>query len=173
MGASTVMSVSSTLKAGDQAEKDAKAEAYEMEQAGIADYARATHESYEEARQGRIVESNARARMAGSGGVTTDAGATDMLAEIGRDTDYNSMAALFEGKSRREDWVRKAAKRRQEGKIAKKASRRQAVATALQGGSQLFSAFSKPKTDGVQPHKMKADVKANPYRHPSQMARYR
>lgn len=143
MVGSTVLSASSALEQGDQAERDAKQDAYELEQAGTAAYADSTRRSYEAAREGKIVASNARAAQAASGGVTTDAGATDQLAEIERDAQYNSMSALFEGKSKREDYLRQAARRRIEGKEAKEASRMEAITTVLSGGSQIFGAYRK------------------------------
>ena len=85
-------------------------------------------------RQGRVIQSDARAAMAAGGGVTDDAGAIEQLANIAQVTDYNQLAALYEGDTEAEGL-------HLENKINKKIGRTKQAATALSGASQAFGAM--------------------------------
>ena len=74
-----------------------KFQAGQAEQAAKAAIATGSREAYDRAREGRIVESNARAAMAAGGGSSADPGMVRLLSRIGRDAQYNSLAAMFEG----------------------------------------------------------------------------
>lgn len=59
-----------------------------------------TRDAAEVRRQGKIIASNARAAMGASGGVASDAGGIEDLAEIKKVTDYNALATLFESETK-------------------------------------------------------------------------
>lgn len=84
-------------------------------------------------RQGDQVQSDARAAMAASGGVTDDAGAIQQLADIQQAFDYNALSALYEGDS-------EARGLEIEDKFRKKISRTKQLATALSGASKAYGA---------------------------------
>lgn len=84
-------------------------------------------------RKGRVLESDAKAIMAAGGGVTDDAGAIEQLADIANVTDYNQLAALYEGDTEAEGL-------RLENRYNKKITRTKQFATALSGASKAFGA---------------------------------
>jgi len=84
-------------------------------------------------RKGRVLESDAKAIMAAGGGVTDDAGAVEQLADIANVTDYNQLAALYEGDTEAEGL-------RLENRYNKKITRTKQFATALSGASKAFGA---------------------------------
>jgi hypothetical protein len=84
-------------------------------------------------RKGRVLESDAKAIMAAGGGVTDDAGAIEQLADIANVTDYNQLAALYEGDTEAEGL-------RLENRYNKKITRTKQLATALSGSSKAFGA---------------------------------
>ena len=89
-------------------------------------------------RQGARTASDAQAAMAGSGGVTDDAGAIKQLADIEGVTDYNALAALYEGDS-------EARGLQIEDKFKRKASKTRQVATALGGASKAYTSYRAAK----------------------------
>lgn len=171
----TALKAYSSWQQGEWADRAGKFESDQMVAAGTAEYAAATRASYEAAREGKILAENAEAAMAGSGGVTTDEGAVRELAEIDRDAQYNSMAALFEGKSKRQDLVRQAVQRRLQGKIDKKTKRYEAIGTLLEGGSELYTSMKnreeekrKKELEEVEEEEVfRESSRRNKYRHPS------
>ena len=84
-------------------------------------------------RKGRVLESDAKAIMAAGGGVTDDAGAVEQLADLANVTDYNQLAALYEGDTEAEGL-------RLENRYNKKITRTKQFATALSGASKAFGA---------------------------------
>lgn len=136
----TGFQMGSTLTKGMAADKAAKYEAEMMRRRATQEYAAATVEAGRRKREADRVISNARAAMAASGGVTTDAGATSQLGELESQKDYNVLSALYEGEQAKQNWEQKAAGRKYEGGVAKS----NAISTAL---SSAFTAFSKKVPD--------------------------
>lgn len=97
---STILKSGGSIAGGLQQSKSLKREADAV-------LANATRESYEIGREGEVLQSNAQAASAAGGG-SFDAGTVERHGEIGRDTDYNSLAALFEGKNQRRELRRQA-----------------------------------------------------------------
>jgi len=89
---STLLKAGGSIAGGIQANRQAKREATAVR-------ADASREAYESAREGQILASNARAASAASGGDAADAGSIERLGEIGRDTDFNSLAAIYSGRN--------------------------------------------------------------------------
>lgn len=121
----------SQILEGQDVDKLKRFEARQLKTKSVAVKAKGTREAQEELRQGRILASNIRAAQAGSGGTTTDVGAIEQQAEAKQVTDYNAFAALFESESRAQNLELAAKGKRWEGKAAKAASRRKALATVI------------------------------------------
>lgn len=96
--------------------------------------ARGTRTAYEEKRRGEMVASDARAAMAAGGGTTTGAGAISTLGKIGTETDYNALAALYEGEE-------EARITMIEGKRQAKAAKRRGLSTLISGGAGIYKAY--------------------------------
>ncbi len=137
MIASTVISAVSAIQQGKFAKEAADYEAAQLDRQGDREFAAGTRESAEHARQGRIAASNARAQMAGGGGVTDDSQATEILGEIGANAKYNALAAIYSAKTRRQGMRSRASGRRVEGKMASRASRWKALGTVIGGGARI------------------------------------
>jgi len=139
--ASTALSAGGSIQQGKAANKAKKHEAKQLERKGKSALARGTREAHEERRQGAILESDARAAMAASGGVTTDAAATEQLGKIKEVADYNSMAALYESETEDQGLRTKARARRFEGKTARKAGKTKALSTVLKDAPDIYEAW--------------------------------
>lgn len=135
---STLLSMKSSLDQGEQAMENAYETASELEDQGDAALAASTRKAAAKRREGDRMASNAQAAMAAGGGVTDDAGALETFADIDERSQFNSLAALFEGKTARQGKRRQARITRREGRQAYKAGRTRAFASALSGGSQMF-----------------------------------
>lgn len=109
----------SQVTSGLAKKSQADFQASQLEANAKASKAKGTRDAEEERRRGDIILSNARAAMAGSGGVTTDAGAIETLAGIQNETDYNSLATLYEGDERATSLRTAASAKKYEGKIAR------------------------------------------------------
>ncbi len=138
---STAMGAVGQFQEGAAQEDAADFKAKEAERAGVAKYAEATRASAEEARKGRMVSSDAIAAMAAQGGSTTDAGAVEALGKIGEQTEYNALAALYEGESAMHTAGRQADQYRIEGQQKANAARMQGISTMLSGGSEAFTSY--------------------------------
>ena len=86
-------------------------------------------------RQGDALQSDARAAIAASGGVTDDVGTIKQLADIDQATDYNALAALYEGES-------EARGLETENVYRKRIGRTKQFATALSGASKAYGAYN-------------------------------
>ena len=137
MIASTVLSAGSAISQGDAAKKVAGYEAKQFDAQANREFASGTRESAEYARKGRILASNARAQMAGSGGVTDDPQATEILGEIAGNAKYNALAAMYSAETRSKGLRDRGKGRRVEGRIAQRAGRWSALGTAIGGASQV------------------------------------
>jgi hypothetical protein len=152
MAAQTMFSASGQMAEGKSANRSARYEAEQYDNLSQAARAKGSHVAYDDRRQGRVLESDARAAMAAGGGSASDAGALELLGKIGAETQYNSLAALFEGETEAQGYKRKADTRRYEGKLAKSAGKRKALSTVLGGASQIYSSWSStPSTTKTRP----------------------
>lgn len=138
MVASTALKVGGSLAEGAAAEDAANYEAQQLERNANARMAEATGVSYEAGREGRILQSDARAAMVAGGGSATDAGATEIIGKIGRDSAHNVLAALFTGRSESDTLKDQANARRYEGKMAKRKATISAISSAIEGASSFM-----------------------------------
>lgn len=139
--ASTGLQVMGQLQQGKAIKKSKDFEEAQLQQQATARYAEGTREAYEQRRRSDIVESNARAAMAASGGTTTDEAAEGQLAKIGAEGDYNVLASLFDAKLDAQGLQNRAAAADYEGKLARKESRFKALSTVMSKGSDWWGGF--------------------------------
>ncbi len=144
-GVGSIFTAAGQIREGERENRIAKSEAAQLRQAGTEEYGARTREAYEHAKRTEVMVSNARAAMAGSGGVTTDAQALHQLSEIKRDGDFNVLDTMFKGKAIKADYDRKAAFRQWEGKVAKRAGKNAAIATILSGGYSMMNTYNQNK----------------------------
>lgn len=104
-----------------------------------ANYARAAkarmvegnRESHEIRRQGRVMQSDAAAAIAGGGGVTDDVAGINVMSDIEQVADYNALNALYEAKSEGRELMHR-------GHSAQKLGRKRALATLVNTGGKLY-----------------------------------
>lgn len=130
IGASTIISATGQLEEGKAAQKAADFKAKTQMAAG-------TRRASEATRAGNIVESNARAAMAAGGGDPSDAGSLELLGKIAAESEYNSLAAMYEAKTA-------ASITKWEGEKAREVSKTQALTTVLKGAGQAYMAYNSP-----------------------------
>jgi len=118
-----------------------KFQAGQEKQAAKAAIATGSRAAYERAREGRIVESNARAAMAAGGGSSADPGMVRLLSRIGRDAQYNSLAAMFEGEQAAYGHRAQANAYELAGKQAMTSSAIGGLTTILSGGSSIYDEY--------------------------------
>ena len=140
IAAGTVVSAAGQIQAGRAADKAARYEARQLERQSKREFAAGTREQAEIKRKGELLESNVRAQMAGSGGVTDDPGSVSTIGELGRDIEYNALAAMYDAASRAQGRRQQAHARRIEGANARAASQWSAMGTVLKGGSSYLDA---------------------------------
>ena len=120
---STMLSAKSSL---DQGKADAAAANYKAS----TQYATGTRKAYEESRKGDVLLSDSRAAMAASGAAPD----LNILAAIRDQADYNSLSAMFEGKTESD-------LSKYEGQLKKSAAKKQALGTVLSGASNIYSSY--------------------------------
>lgn len=141
MAAGTVMGAGSAIAEGVATQKAKDYEAAQLFRGAKAVQARGTRASADQKRKGEIIQSNARAAMAGSGGVTTDPGAIEQLGDIKQATDYNALAAIYEAETKAQGLRARGKAAIYEGKAAKKAGARKALGTLLSGGGMIAGKY--------------------------------
>ena len=143
--ASTVVTGAGQIQSGRAADKAARYEARQLERQSKREFAAGTREQAEIKRQGEMLESNVRAQMAGSGGVTDDPGSVNTIGELGRDIEYNALAAMYDAASRAQGRRQQAHARRVEGANARAASQWRALGTVLSGGAESITSYKANK----------------------------
>ena len=141
MVASTVLSAGSSVMGGVAADKAASSEAKQLRRNANARVAQGTRDVHEIKRDGKRVESDAVAAMAG-GGSAFDAGMAERLGDIGEITDYNALAAMYEAETDASGLRMQAKARRKSGQRALATGFIKAGSTVLDGASKYYG----PKT---------------------------
>jgi len=146
-----VSSIATGMQAGGeirqgQAVKDSKDfEAAQLDRQATAKYAEGTHKAYQAGQASKIVQSNARAAMASSGGTTTDEGATEQLAGIESRGKYNALASLFDAEVDAQSLRLRADSARYEGELAKHEAKRRGLSTVIAGAANRWGGFEIPE----------------------------
>ena len=159
---STGMQVGGELREGKAIKASKDFEAAQLDRQATARYAEGTRSAYEDKRASDIVQSNARAAMAASGGTTTDEGATEQLAGIESRGKYNVLASLFDAEVDAQSLKLRADASRYEGKLAKHESKRRALSTVISGAANRWGGFDIPETKAKKESKVyKKNLKTN------------
>ena len=113
-------------------------EAKQLKRKANAITAKGTREAEEQRRRGKVMASNARAQMAGSGASASDAGAIEHLGNVEHLTKYNSLNALFEAET--DAGAEKLAARSSEyqGRRARNQGGVKSLATVLKDADKIF-----------------------------------
>jgi len=122
-------------------------EARQLKRNAKAISAKGNREAIEVRRQGKIMASNARASMAGSGGVTTDSQAVEQLSSIKQRTDYNAVTALFEANTQADALRTEASAKKIEGQRAVTSGVVKSLSTVLKNSDKIFGKKPPKKTD--------------------------
>lgn len=144
MVASTALSMYGQNKSAKASAKASKAQAAQVERQAKSTYAADQLRAAEYTRESDTVASNARTAIAAGGGVTTDAGSTDIISKIDSEGIYNRLAALYDAKNNYDGTIAQGQALRTEAKNTRKASRYAIGATALSGAADAYGAY-KPK----------------------------
>lgn len=134
---STVMGIMGERAQGKAAAAAGAYERAQYEREAKSRFARGTRDAYEARQQGRRAVSDARAAMAGSGGVTDDAGMTRMAGDIKSRSNYNALSALYDAQTEAQGLRAQGRAADYRGRTALRASRGRMIQTLLSGGSQI------------------------------------
>ena len=140
---SSVLGAAGSFAEGEEARAAGEFNALQLEKEAKARYATGTRKAAEATRQGDILESNVRAAMAASGGVTTDAGATEMIATVGAESDYAALSALYEGTTQAEGLQMQATESRRAGRKKQRAAKMRGLGTIISGGLSAYESYDK------------------------------
>lgn len=141
--ATGLMQAQATLAAGDAAKQQADYQAKQLEAQGKMEQAAAQAEGQELAQKRDLALSRQKTEAAASGFSATD---PSTLAEADRIFRYGTLQqrrAEFGGLSRRANLDAQAAGRRIEGKLAKQASRTQAISTLAGAGTSVAKIYGR------------------------------
>ena len=139
--ASTVYSVASTLRAGEEAKQAGDIRARELREDATAKQAESQRVAVLARRKGTFAASRARAVAAASGGGIADTTADILIGRVEAQTDLNVLNALYEGDTTARGLRQGAATAQREGRAAKTASRYKAIASALSGASSFADKY--------------------------------
>jgi hypothetical protein len=128
-------------RAGRDTREAKRREAEQIERNVRNQYAADILQAREVRREGDRLISDARAAIAASGGVTTDAGSIDILSKLDRDIEYNRMATLYDAEFRKRGGFAQAAAVRKEGRNAFRAGLYAAKATQMAGSADTMNSF--------------------------------
>lgn len=137
----TLVSAVGQFTGGITANREAKAEARQMEIAAGQERAAAQRSAIEERRQAAIVASNAQAAAAASGGGASDPTVIKTMTDLAGEGEYRALAQIYTGEQSARNYETGADMRRYQGKAAARAGRIGAVSTLLKGASSLYDTY--------------------------------
>lgn len=120
-----------------------KFEARQIKRNADAIAAKGSRDAQEVRRQGKITASNARAAMAGAGGLVSDAGGIEGLAAIKQVSDQNALSALFESDTQSENLRMKARAVKQSAKGEYRKGATKSLGTILRDADKIFNSDKK------------------------------
>ena len=139
----TSMNIANPIIKGFGVKKAKEFEAQQLKRNANAIASKGNREANETRRKGKILASNARAAMGGSGGTTTDAGSVNQLSDIKQATDYNALSALFEAETQADSMKLAAKAKKAEGGRAMAAGATKSISTILKNSDKLFKPYKK------------------------------
>ena len=146
---SSVLSGIGQIQAGKAANSNAKFQARQMEQQAGQERASSQREAIAERRQSAIIQSNAQASAAASGGGATDPTVLNITGNIAKEGEYNALSALFQGEEKARGLGLQASATRMEGKQAKKQGMIGGVSTIIGGTASAASKYSPSAPSGT------------------------
>lgn len=138
--ASTVMSTVGTIAQGNAANKQAKFQAAQLEQRAGQERASSQRRAIEERRRAGIINSNALASAAASGG-GTDGSVAKIMGDIAGEGEYRALTRLWEGEESAKGLETQAAAARMQGKSAKKQAMFKAAGTLASGAGSWYDKY--------------------------------
>jgi hypothetical protein len=149
----TALSAMGHFRGGIQEERAKRLEAAGYERAAGESLAVSQRGAAEIGRQGRLLESQALALAAASGGAS-DPSVIRALANLAGESTYRKMTALYEGESQAQQNRLAAKLTRRAGREAARAGRLQVLGTVLSGGATLYGKYGQtpptlPASSGV------------------------
>ena len=145
-GASTVMQATGAQQTGQAEGMAAEFSARQYDENAVAAEAKSIQVSNQERRKATLMQSRARAVAAAGGGMVTDPGMTDIMADIGEEGELNALTALWEGNVEASGLRKQAYATRLTGKAKERAGNIKAVSHVMSGAHDLFSRF-RPGSD--------------------------
>lgn len=139
----TGISAIGAIKQGEAAQQEAEFKAKQLEQKANEERAVGQRQMFDKRRQTDLVQSQLRARAAGSTGDTTDTGVLNLGGQIETLGEYDALGAMYRGENAARGYQDMASAARLSGENAKTASYWKAGGTLLDGVSSLSSKLSK------------------------------
>lgn len=163
MAASTAMTALGSVSAGNAAAANNNAMATQAENAARLSRASAQRAAAENLRKSRIMQGNAIADAASSGGNASDVGVANIVGDIAAEGQYRAMSSIFEGDVQANNYTTQASALRTEGSAARKSGYMKAVGSVFDGGSSLYSKYWPKSSGGPLNNVMDAGWKSQPY----------
>ena len=117
-----------TRAEGTLAQGAANIQARQLEDAANAERGMAAIDAKEKRRQGTLLQSKAIAAAAAAGRApSVDKGAANIIADIGKESEYNALTSLLEGNVKASNLQMEASTARSQGRINKKLSDKRAI----------------------------------------------
>lgn len=133
-----ITSALGSLSAGNTAAAQADFEAKQLKQKGEAEFAIGQREAMEKRREKRLTLSRARAVAAASGAGVDDPTATEIMAGIEQQGEFNAMSAMYRGQLAQSNLLGQARARKTEGRQAQQAGLLNAFGQTIYGGAKAF-----------------------------------
>lgn len=140
-GIGTAVSTLGTIQAGREAKAQADYQAKVQEMQADESVASSQRDAAEKYRQGRLIASQQRAAIAGSGGDLTDPSVIDIMADTDFETDLAARTDIYRGEQQARGLNDAAVNSRISGKNAQKASYISAAGNLFSGVSNMYSRF--------------------------------
>jgi hypothetical protein len=145
----SVLSGLGQMQAGKAANANAKFQAAQMEQQAGQERASSQRQAIAERRQANIMQSNAQASAAASGGGATDPTVLNITGNLAKEGEYNALSALFAGEERARGQELQATSTRMQGKQAKKQGMISGISTIIGGSASAYSKYSPAPATGT------------------------
>ncbi|AXV15122.1 hypothetical protein CYG48_05055 [Neorhizobium sp. SOG26] len=156
-GIGTAVQTFGTIQAGREANARAQYEAKVQEQQADEAYAASQRDAAEKYRQGRLMLSQQRAAIAGSGGDLTDPSVLDIMGDTAAEIDLAARTDIYKGDQQARGYNDAAKNSRISGKNALNASYISAAGSLFSGVSNMYSRFgqqarsTKPASGSTRP----------------------
>lgn len=137
---STVFQTVGPIASGVAMQREANAEARQLDAAAGQARASAQRGAAEERRKARLVQSRAQAAARGGAG---DVGVVNIMGDIAAEGEYRALSSLYEGEERARGYQDAAAARRYSGKQSLLAGLVSGGSTFLKGKPDLFTKYGK------------------------------